>query len=324
MLPDENGVDHIHAIIKATFCLSPELAIADEQIAPVPADVYWREPGKSSLKYASEFHPPKPTTDFVVVGQAWAPEERAVTQLDVKAMVAGRQKALRVFGARTWKGGLVTQPEPFTRMPLVYEYAFGGTCDLGEVGRDTNEPLNPVGRGVRGGRSDQDLENQPLPNIEDPSSLVCDVGDDALPASFAFVSPAWQWRREYAGTYDEAWETQRAPFLPADFNPRFLNAAHPDLVFDRYLQGGEPVRLEHMSRQGVLEFSLPTCELGVGVTINGATETPQAHLETVLIEPEDNRLCMTWRGVVSCEKQTLKVELVSVELRNIKLQQKVA
>ena len=319
VLPDHNGVDHVHAIIKATFDINPALAVADQQIAPVPADVYWREPGKSSLKYASEFHPPKPTTDVVVIGQAWAPNEHAVVELDVRAVVAEREKTVRVFGARTWKRGRVSEPEPFVRMPLVYEYGFGGSLEAGVRRPDVSEPLNPVGRGFCGVRSEGELEGQPLPNIEDPVGLVCDVGDDAHPAGFAFVAPDWQWRRQYAGTYDDVWEAERSPFLPTDFDLRFLNAAHPDFVFDRYLQGGEIVRLENMSRLGVLEFSLPTCEFDVTVTIDDNVETPTPQLETVLVEPEENRLCMTWRGVVPCEKQTLKVEQVSVESRNVML-----
>jgi hypothetical protein len=36
-------------------------------------------------------------------------------------------------------------------------------------------------------------------------------------------------------------------------------------------------------------------------------------LETVLIEPEDDRLCLTWRAAVPCDKAALKVRSVTIE-----------
>jgi hypothetical protein len=93
--------------------------------------------------------------------------------------------------------------------------------------------------------------------------------------------------------------------------------AHPDFSFDRYLQGGEPVVLDNLSQYGPLRFALPVCRLEARVTVAGQTETPPLNLETVLIEPDQLRLCMTWRAALPCDKKTLKVEQIDVNLLDL-------
>jgi hypothetical protein len=48
------------------------------------------------------------------------------------------------------------------------------------------------------------------------------------------------------------------------------------------------------------------------VTIAGATEMPPANLETLVIEPDENRACFTWRAAVPCDRKALKVEKIVV------------
>lgn len=318
LFPNEKGVDTLYVVIKATFTLSPSLSIAEKQVPPTLADEYWGEPEVSSIKYASDIHLTKPSTDVVLVGRAWVPQQQQASQLDVRLAVAEKQKTLRIFGNRNWKNSSISAPQPFQSMPIVYEYAFGGKHEVDpEKEQILAEGRNPIGRGFRGKRTNRELEDTPLPNVEDPRCLVTSVGDKAWPAGFAFVSPAWLPRRSFAGTYDEAWQKQRAPYLPEDFDPRFFNAAHPDFTFERHLQGGEPVMLDNLSPNGPLRFALPVCRLEARVKVAGQMETPPLNLETVLIEPEFNRLCLTWRGAVPCDKKALKVEQIDVNLLDL-------
>ncbi len=53
------------------------------------------------------------------------------------------------------------------------------------------------------------------------------ASDKPPPAGVGYV-PAWHPRATFAGTYDEAWRKKRAPYLPADFAPRFFQAAPQD------------------------------------------------------------------------------------------------
>lgn len=326
VFPDVRGIDTLYVTLKATFALGARLEVVDPQPPVLLADEYWGEPGLSSLKYASDVHLTKLSTDVVLIGQAHAPGRKPVTQLDVSLAVGKKQKVVRVFGDREWRPGLLlapasmTKPAPFKTMPLVYERAFGGRHEIeGKNPEVLFEPRNPAGGGFAGKRKGDALKGLPLPNLEDPADLVRSPKDAPAPAGFGFVSPAWEPRKSFAGTYDAAWLKKCAPYLPKDFNPRFFNAAHPDLVCDCYLTGGERVQAQNVSPGGALIFRLPVCELRATVRVAGDKVEPALNLETVLIEPDDARLSLLWRGAVPCDKNPLKVEAIQVELGRLDL-----
>ena len=298
VLPDPDGVDTLHVLVKGTFTLFPRVAVAPEQLPPVLEDKFWGDPETSSLKIASEAHLGKPSTDVVLIGQAWSPTGGPVPEMLVALTVAERRKVVRVSGDRTWKGRSpgFSRPEPFESMPLLYERAFGGRHTLPDGQVVAAEEQNPVGTGFAGKRQPAEMAGHKLPNLEDPRFPLERIGDRPAPACFGFVAASWLPRRGFAGTYDEAWAKKRAPYLPRDFDRRFFNAASPDLVFPRFLAGGEPVEVNGASRHGPLRFSLPTARPEAAVRIAGQSQAPPLRLETVLIEPEEDRLCLTWRG----------------------------
>ena len=88
-------------------------------------------------------------------------------------------------------------------------------------------------------------------------------------------------------------------------------------MFDRYLQGGEPVEVLNASRDGPVRFTLPVCELSLSIGIAGAVETPPLNLETVLIEPDQRRVCLTWRAMQPCDKQALKIGQVAIAVQDL-------
>ena len=322
LLANKDGVDTLYAVIKATFTLTPELSIAKEQIPPFKADEYWGEPGKSSLKYGSDVHLGKLSTDVLLVGQAWSPNGRPVTELETGMAVAERKKVIRVHGNRVFKSGLLglslSAPEPFVSMPLTYERAFGGIHVLDvEKQKFLGEARNPVGRGFKGKQSSNELKDKPAPNLEDPDHPFKGPTDKGEPVSYGYIAGSWMPRRQYAGTYDAAWQKSRAPFLPDDFNPSFFSAAHPDLIFDRFLQGGEPVRLHNLSSRGPVQFQLPKCRFAITVQIGGRKEALASNCETILFEPDENRVSMVWRAAYPCDKKALKVELVTFDLEKL-------
>jgi hypothetical protein len=318
VFPDPEGIDTAYVTVKGTFAVGDTTEIAETQVPVVLADVYWGEEGASSLKYASEVHPSKPSTDVVLVGQAWAPHGKTATSVDVALKVAGRMKVVRVVGDREWSRGAVgarhSAPKPFRSLPLVYERAFGGTHVAEKEKKVLFEPRNPVGRGFVGERSGRELEGLPLPNLEDPRSPVRGVNDRPAPTAFGYVSPAWEPRKSYAGTYDEAWMQSRAPYLPKDFDPRFFNAAHPDLVMPGFLQGGERVEVLNANERGAFGFGVPECPVSAQVRIAGTVYAPALRLETVLIEPDEGRACLIWRAAVACDKKVLAVQLVELAM----------
>jgi hypothetical protein len=310
LLPDRTGIDTLYVVVKGTVTLRPKLALAEEQAPIVLADEYYGDPLASSLRASSELHIGKAGTDVLLVGSARAPEGRQVTRVLVALSVAERQKRIQVTGDRVWRGGRPSDPQPFESIPLIWERAFGGVQRRAD--KVSAEERNPVGCGFTADRSANEMEGQPVPNLEDPGSLVQQLGQASTPACLAPIAPSWLPRRAYAGTYDERWQKERAPYLPDDFNPRFFHCAVPEFAFERYLQGGEPVQVAGVMPDGPIAFTVPDPRLAIAVTVAGAAERPTANLETISIEPDQNRACFTWRAAVPCDRKALKVQKVVV------------
>ncbi len=316
LFPDAEGIDTLFAVVKGTFTLGAELAIAEEQIPVAMGPKYHADPEASSLKVASDVSLMKPSTDVLMIGNACAPHGRLTRMLDVGVAVGGVQQVVRVFGDRVWvrsgPGYAATHPEPFELMPLVWERAFGGR-DAAESGL-REEARNPAGTGFRASDGDAPIEGTPLPNLEDPHDPIISWKQQPQPMCFAPIPPNWEPRRSYAGTYDEAWQTQRAPYLPDDFDHRFLQIAPPALVTPQPLQGGEIVQIVGMRPEGPTQFTLPALRPRVRFHMKDTTEERPVMLDTVIVDPTDLRVQMVWRASLPCDKKALTVREVEATL----------
>lgn len=303
VLPDRAGVATLHVALKATFRVGPRLEVADVQVPIRAIDEYEGDPTASALRYPGERHLACPGTAVIVIGSAHAPKLRAVPTLDVALELADVRKTVRVHGDRRWQRGAsqASAAEPFTTMPLVYSRASGGPDD----------PRNPVGVGRREGR---DLAGAPLPNLEDPRRPYVEHGERAPPMCLAALAPHWSPRQQLAGTYDTAWRRKRAPYLPDDLDPRFFHAAPPDQICARPLVGGEVLALTHASPEP-LRFALPTLAWALHATIAGADHPLAPRLETVLLEPDAQRMTMLWRATLAVDRRELEIDAVTVDLR---------
>ena len=194
---------------------------------------------------------------------------------------------------------------------MVYEKAYGGVHVANGQLADA-ETRNPVGRGFAGTRKPEEMNGVPLPNLEDPKQLIRNITDQPTPAGFGFCAPNWQPRVSFAGTYDDAWQKTRAPYLPVDFNSRFLNMANPDLIFPGYLQGGEPVTITHMHPAGEVKFDVPQVGLITRVKVAEREEIPEFRLETLILEPNQLTFSLVWRAAIPCDKEILKISEIKI------------
>jgi hypothetical protein len=301
---DEEARPCIVPVIKATYHISGSggLSLAEAQIPVNFAGEFWGDPDRSSYKYEPETAFAKVATDVVLIGHAHAP--RAGTrELDVVLHVGKLQKTVHVLGDRTWVQGLsgksITAPRPFDRIPLTYERAFGG-FDTSTPGKDSErpsfEPRNPVGVGFRGkhGRFEDGL---PLPNLEDPRKPIKSFGDAPAPVGFGFVSPHWQPRAGFAGTYDERWSRERMPRLPLDFNRKFFSAAPADQVIAGYLRGDEDIVVVNASSTGRISFRLPAVSAPrcVADVVDHDDQSVETKLDTVIINTDEDVVLLLWR-----------------------------
>jgi hypothetical protein len=321
--PDPDGVDTLYAVVKGTFALDAPLDAAGEpppaaeQVPVTASPEHWGDPATSSFKAASDIYLLKPATDVLLVGHAHAPNGRPTTWMDVGLAVGPIRKAVRVFGDRVWLHDVVwapSAPAPFTKMPLVWERAFGGREEVDGVPYE--EPRNPVGAGFRSAQGPGPQPGMPLPNLEDPTDPVTSW-KAGTPACFAPICAHWVPRRQWAGTYDERWVKERAPYLPTDFDPRFFQLAPPDQIAPGYLAGGEPVELHGISPWGPVRFALPRVAVDVTFVVDGAEQPRPTVMDTVIIDADTARLMLVWRAALPCDKQALKVSVIRVAARRL-------
>jgi hypothetical protein len=317
---DIAGADFAVVVIKGTFSWENRgaLAVSEEPVPVLHADVFSGETDTSSIRYAADVCLRKRGTDVALVGQAYAPEGRVTTHVDVGLRVGPVTSALRVFGDRHWSRVLgiwrISPPVPFDRMPLIYERAYGGVDTTHpDAAKHAGEMRNPVGTGFCSHRSSQRLEGLPLPNLEALDARIEHWKDRPAPVGFGFIGRGWEPRCRYAGTYDARWERERAPLLPLDFDERYYSAAHPSLVCQGYLVGGEPVHCINVTPGGTLAFALPRYKLSVDARLQGKLLQQAPVLDTVVIEPDERRLLLTWRTAIPCTRKFLYLERVVVE-----------
>jgi hypothetical protein len=301
-LVDEEFRPVVTAVVKATFHIRADgrCERAEEQ-PPLKAEgeTWGGDPDTASYKYEPEVAFFKPSTDVVLVGCARAPRS-GTTELQVGVQVGAARSTAMVFGDRVWfrvaGSPAISRPAPFEEIPLVYERAFGGRDEKDpDPSRHVREPRNPVGTGLRR----EFAEDIRLPNIESPSELIRQWGDRPTPVGFGFVSPHWHPRAALAGTYDEAWQNDRAPLLPLDFDRRHMNAASAGLVTPRYLHGDEPVTAMGVTHRGTLSFTLPGVPPpSLLLALRDAPDVRlETNLDTVIIEPDAQRVTLFFRAL---------------------------
>jgi hypothetical protein len=299
---DRDGADTLVLLVKATFdiMLDGDLKLSPEQPEIEWADVYGGEPGASSVLYESDATWGRTGTDIALIGHAY-PQRAGDRQVDVELRVGQFEKSARVFGDRHWQKTLgsvgMSAPEPFERIPLVWERSFGGVDFTPTDPRDRNqEARNPVGGGFRAKNSQIELDGMPLPNVEDPRHLISDPADHPTPIGFGFVAKSWAPRVRFAGTYDDAWQKSRAPLLPDDYNPRFTVAAAEGLWAPNGLYGGEVVDLVQLTPSGRLRFALPKVNVLGSYLAKVPITDIDMRLVVVFIDADRMTLTLLWQG----------------------------
>jgi hypothetical protein len=308
---DLHGAEVWLVAVRGTFSLDKagNLQSAEAQAEVCRAPEYMGEPGRSSLRYAPDLVRTKLRTDVLLHGCAYAPGRRPISHVEVFLKVGPVSKRLRVWGDRIWKPSLLGPkpgaPEPFTRLPITYERAYGGTVLGNAPGQILQEVRNPVGIGL------VPAPGAPLPNVEYPEHPV-GTKEWKYPAGFGPIPPDWSPRRELAGTFDAAWEQRRMPLLPLDFQDTHFQCAPEDQQAPDFLRGGEEVLLEGLTQEGVWRFRLPRITLGFRTRINGGTVDHRAELHTVILEPDSRRVTLVWQTALPCHHTLYSLEQTTV------------
>ena len=141
--------------------------------------------------------------EVCILGCAYAANGRAVEAMNVSARVGREKRNMFVFGDRIWEGrgksAVPSKPMPFTRMPLTWDRAYGGSA---QIYMDKTNALpaahywNPHGKGFNSdpavdgyGKGLGALPGFPiaipkeraLPNLENPATPIRAWADEPEP-----------------------------------------------------------------------------------------------------------------------------------------------
>jgi hypothetical protein len=316
---EPSGAESLVVAIKGTFTLPPrgeQPKLAEEQVPLTDADKFTGEPGLSAVTAECDWAPHKPRCDILLNGSAYAPGGKPAQRVQVGIKVGAWQKLFTVVGDRNWRGGPVPRagtPEPFEVMPISYDRAFGGVDNFHPDPAQHRTYLpNPVGRGYHRLLEPYLVDNTPLPNTEESDAPVTAPNGDYRPMSFGAIGRNFLARYPLAGTYDQNWQDNVFPFLPADFNPAYYQAAPADQQIDK-IAGGEQVILLNLTPDGRRDFQLPQAEVPVIFFLHsGAREEMHAAIDSVIIEPDVGCVMMIWRASLSIKRNIFEVSQITV------------
>lgn len=317
---EPDGRELLVVVVKGTFCFPSEpgarLKLDEEQLPLLTSDVFFGDPGASAPRYEVDFTPRKRSCDVLLNGHAHAPDGRPCERVNVGVGIGNWSKSFAVVGDRVWftsGGPRSTAPAPFTRMPLSYDHAFGGTDQRHEDPRQHAAFMpNPTGRGFHQHLAGKWLDGTPLPNTEEIGAEVRQPDGHYRPMSFGVLGRHWEPRYRYAGTYDEAWREKVFPFLPKDFDERYYQAAPEDQQLPLPV-GEQRVVLLNLTPQGRDEFVLPHFEAPIHIFPKyGGREDLLAPLDTILIEPDERRVTLAWRVARPLKRDLFEIGKVLV------------
>lgn len=307
---------HVLVIAKATWRLSTgRLAAAEQQVRvnmqqfsiclgdmeldPVQRDALEPRLEEPVVWLDHDLVPPKPAFDVIVAGYATAPVNHPHAFIDCGVRIGTHVGSMRAYAPRYWyRGWLGYEARGMTsqvcRVPVTYALAdWDSGCAIRKPGDADDTPAG-------------------LPWIESLNADSERRRHARVPAGLGFWPENATHRAIHAGTYDDVWKKKRAPDLPLDFNPRFYNSAHKDMQLARAPSAGTPIRLVHLARQAIVDCTFPAFALSVQArTASGAMRPPlPMTADTLVIEPEYDRLSLVFRALLPAGEETESVRTV--------------
>lgn len=278
------GDARITVVVKATFALSPKGIASLGDAEAIVDDVHHDRNEGRSLALASDRAPRKSRAEVVFFGSAYAPPNERVAHRRVRVALesaAGKtllDKSLLVVGTRRFDphARAFGAPEPFTRIPLQWELAFGGAT-IAE---------NPVGVG-------SEAYDTRAPNV------VNEAGE-RIAAGFAPIDPRWPSR---ARKLRHTAIAGAVPVLSGDFDFSFFDVA-PDDQRVREILGDETLVLVglHPTAQEV-RCTLPGVRPSASIAVGEKPIDVPLVCDTMSIHGDALTVSLVWRGDIATPAQ---------------------
>jgi hypothetical protein len=275
---------------KATYALHPGVSpLVMAPSAPLPQDLYWDDNPFGSVHTPTDFVPFKRAVDILVGGHAYAPPGEARAFLVARLAVGPVNKAVGVVGDRQWmpNGGL-SEPIPFSKMPLRWERTAGGP-----------DTWNPVG--LRPSIPGQAPMFWPAPNLEPVGFRLQSPTQLGPPIGLGALAPSWPSRADHLRHHASGWKhaTWHERPLPPDVGAAYFNAAASDQQIDKlpaqFQMVLDHLHPEHPRLVTVLEDA---CPLAVITRRGAAPQELWMRCDTLFIDTDQGSCTLTWRASV--------------------------
>lgn len=264
----------------------------------------------------------KPGTDIHVLGRARPPRGEAAASWLAGLRLGQKTKHLRLYGprqfTRTLTGWKLGEASPTEHVALDYRKAFGGLLTLNEHLSGTGQavsvshPGNPAGCGwlpdsvalsalEPAARKNMqawidNLDTLTAPQIESPDEPILQPFQSSAPQGLGPVARWTQPRVGYQGTLDDRWRAERYPDPPEDFDLRYNQSAHPDLVITPYLRGDELIETYGLLPENQVSMRLPGWRiLMVATHESGLAQICTPVLDTATFDLDARQLILVWR-----------------------------
>ena len=289
--------DHsLTLIVKGTFDFVPdgEVVPSDEQQLLTGDEFYEDdEEMQGGPRYASDFAYFKPLADLGLAGHCHAPKGTVVPARRVTFQVGEAVRSLTVYGDRHWIGPVATEPEPFSKLALRYDYSYGGK----------GFKKNPAGRGYSKTEDENGRARRYLPNIMHPEEQMATPLSRLEPAGFGPIHGEWHPRKSRLGSYRGKYLKTRWPWFAEDMDWRYFNAA-PDALQTEFLRGNEALYFENLHPQyqdyrSTLSGIKARCFVNGDVANSAGEETfseVAMNLDTLWVDMDNEKVVLVWRG----------------------------
>lgn len=331
-------------IVRATFDFAADgesMTFAKQQSPIVFGDKFdgpaSSDPLRAVVHDDGDLLPYKPGTDILVSGHAVAPNGNAQSSWLASISVGQAKKELRLHGPRQFRkdffGWRLDPSESVARVRLDYRAAFGGCFNVPDsltadgLPDVIKHPGNPAGCGWLPDPADYKALSKPArrhiakwiksltvlaaPQIEAASEPIEHPRRKVAAQGMGAIARWWEPRLGYQGCLDERWRTKRYPQLPENFDSRFYQSAHPDLIVSPHLGGDENVILTGLLPQRQ-EMRLPGWRLiAVVKRVSGEHSVSLPLLDTVRFDLDAGQASIVWRTHFNCDDPVTEIMLAA-------------
>lgn len=248
--------------------------------------------------------------DIFIFGSAKLPNNQSFTQMEVNIIVPNKlSNKIKIFGDRHWETGLLgglskSKITQVKEVPLTLANAFGGKAEWDSL----QFPFanNSYGKGYY--LQKEDAVNKPLPNIENPASLIDKWNDLPDPVGTAGCPMN---ALHIKNNVEFNLDTQQITKI----NTKLFNAAFPGMIVNE-ISPGEKIIIEGMTETKDFAFEIPSHKLYAAIQLGNNTTERLIPLEQVAIIPEKNEAFITYRYPFRYALEALQLRTVTVYEKN--------